>query len=342
MRAAPNETSAARRVPDSVPATNRALCAAWLDWLRQQGRAPSTIYLYGSKLDTFCGWSDRPIGDLTVTDLEMFLGRPRSKRARGNTARPSTRVGDMAILRGLYRWGCARGHLAHNPTVDLEKPKVRNAQPRAIDPELWSKVWFSERLDDSERVMLGLGHFLGFRREEMCVLHKDHFSVDSGRIVGFKRKGDTNEETSGVTPYLSCVRLFAEKAPHLIGMPEDFLEPLERLLAASGGFLLPWGERAALRHRTRPKDVCPPAGQTTPDQVSKALRRVLTRLEMPEDAFTPHALRHSFVTRLLEMGVPLEVVSRLANHSSVQITMRYFRMTNDPLARFLGVNLKGA
>lgn len=314
---------------------NRALCAAWLDWMRQQGRSDLTVYQYAEKLDSFCGWiGDRPFGDLTVADLEGYIDRPRGRRAHGEKGSASTRAQDVVIFRGLWGWACSHGHLAYNPASDLARPKVRNSNPRAIDPELWSKVWRAE-LDDAERVFLGLGFFCGLRREEICRLETKHFDADNGRIVHFKRKGDTNDKVTGVLPYLSCVRLFAEKRPELIGVPEDFLLPLASLTGEANPYVMPWGKYAVHALRRRPAALTAPSGMTSPDQLNRRLGGLLKRLGLPPNAFSPHALRHSFVTYSLEMGLPLEVVSRLANHSSVSITMRYFRMTEDPIARFL-------
>ena len=57
---------------------------------------------------------------------------------------------------------------------------------------------------------------------------------------------------------------------------------------------------------------------------------------LPRDAVTPHMLRHSFCSNLISVGVPIHTVSRLAGHSSVDVTMRYVSLGDDPLAPFLG------
>jgi site-specific recombinase XerD len=74
---------------------------------------------------------------------------------------------------------------------------------------------------------------------------------------------------------------------------------------------------------------------TNPDQLNKRLLRLQQRCGIRQPV-TPHALRHTFVTRLLEVGIPLHVVSRLANHSDVSVTMRYVKTALDPLAEFVG------
>ena len=318
-----------------VEQRNRAMCRAWLAWLGNRGRSNVTVYQYAEKLEQLCQHAgERPLSALTLSDLEAWIDRPRARRAHGAQGADATKGKDVVVVRGLYRFLVQRGHLAFDVTADLQAPAIRNHNPRAIPPEVWGAFWHARELDDTERVVYGLGFFCGLRREEICRLAPDHFDTSEGRLVHFHRKGDRGK-ASGTLPYLSCARLFGEKRPDLIGIPEAFLEPLTALLGARQGkpYLIPWGEAASLRRRAD-KPGAPP-GMTSPDQVNRRLQLRLRRLGMPERVFTPHALRHSFVTYLLEMGVPLQVVSRLAGHADVSITMRYVRLADDPLLQFL-------
>jgi integrase len=317
---------------NSVYDRNRALCAAWLDWLaKHRRRRPLTVYQYAGKLDKLCQYAgDRPLGSLHVMDLEAFVGR---QRRSGQAGADATVQRDVVVLRGLYGWANEQGHLSQNPAANLSGPTVKNHNPKAIPDELWAKVWRAE-LTSAMRVMLGLGYYCGLRREEICRLQAKHF-ID-GRIMHFPRKGDRNDKNSGVIPFESCARLYAEKRPDLLAMPEDFLLPLADAVSAASPWVLPWGGDAREPLRRRPSDVGPPPGMTNPDVINRRLGVVLVRLGLARSAFTPHALRHSFVTNLLGMGVPLVDVSHLANHSDVNITMKYYRVAEDPLAQFLG------
>lgn len=105
-------------------------------------------------------------------------------------------------------------------------------------------------------------------------------------------------------------------------------------------YVLAWGDdlgRDDDPHlRGKPRLDRYPKGWTPPNVVNKRLKATLRRCGLAEDQFTPHALRHSFVTNLLRAGVPLHVVSRLAAHADVATTMRYARTTDDPLQDLLG------
>ena len=152
----------------------------------------------------------------------------------------------------------------------------------------------------------------------------------------------------------SCIQLYRQRLPELLGDPELFNGALARLRSRlPSGPLLPWRdsqETAAGNGRQgsfpgrRPR---PSKARTTsfqpnpdtwggfipPDTMNDRLRSLCTRL--PERAITPHMLRHSFGTNLCRAKVPIEVVSRLIGHASVKVTMRYVETGNDPLADFL-------
>ena len=136
-----------------------------------------------------------------------------------------------------------------------------------------------------------------------------HF--DGGKLCGFRRKGGATANL----PWGSCVRLLDEKRPELgAGL---MVAPLDGLLRERRNceLLVDWSGR----------------GQVEAYMVNKRLRRALRREGMDELSFSPHQLRHSFCTNLLDVGVPLLSVSRLANHSSVTVTQRYLATAEDPL-----------
>lgn len=338
-------TSAASRlerlpsIERRVLAHNQKLCQGWLEWLRDHGRAKVTVYQYGAKCDELLEFlGDTPLDLATLDQLEAWVARPRRGRGKGNLGADATRAKDTLVLRGLFRWAVDHGKLASNPAAKLELPSVKNEDPRAIDVDDWRAFWSSPTLDDEERVAYGLGFFCGLRRAEVCKLESRHWNAKLGRIDDFPRKGDRSNKTSGSVPVVSLARFFAQEHPKLLGSADDFLGPLTALVEARSGsrWLLPWGERAvtmpvAWRGGSRPV----PDGATSPDQINHHLKRALRTAGLDDTLFTPHALRHSFVTYLLRAGVKLEVVSKLANHSNVNITMRYLKIADDPIEALL-------
>lgn len=312
------------------------LVDAYVNGLLDRGRAPSTVYLYRHTLDAWLRFIGKHPADATLDQVRRFMSRPRVRQGHGNIGAAATQRRELIALRGFYAYCLTVPHrsgVKASPCELAEAPTVKNKHPKAIERGLWRRVWFADSLTDAERAFLGVGFFCGFRREEITSLRLAHIDWPTMRFNGFPRKGGGDDSF----PFGSAVALFAERAPELIGTADVFLDPLYRLAMRdrARGFVLPWADTRPSYFR-RDLRVRIEAGQSHPNVVNTRLRSLLTRLGESLTAFSPHALRHSFVTYLLDSGVPLHEVSALANHSDVSVTMRYVKIGTDPLAKYHG------
>jgi integrase len=314
----------------SAPLSNTAICSAVVEWLTPR-RSPNTVYSYRQTYVSLLAAVDVPLSTVTPDVLSAWLHRPR----RGGTAAPASVRKDLAALRALFKYMGTRGLIeGADPTVLLleDAPKVHNEQPKPIPLADWRRVWFAD-LDDPSRVLLGLGCFVGLRRAEIASLSPSQVTSDPARLLGVKRKGGKRQGFH----YDTCLDVYAEVLPEWIGDPDElFRRPLGRLVAARADkvALLPYADQRESRYITRTIHTAPP-GTVNPDLCGKRLTRLLKGLGEPPGLFTLHQLRHSFCTNLCTAGVPIEVVSQLAGHSSLDITRRYIELGEDPLARFL-------
>lgn len=317
----------------------------YLDWQRRRNRAKETLFIYTDVLNKFLAWiGDSPLTTVSTRTMEEFIDRPRLRRrpehARGQTiiGSPATRKRDTTIVRSFFRYLTERGYIANNSASLLVAPTVHNVSPKAIDDEVWRAVWGHQSLSDTDRLVLGFGFFCGLRRREIVDLQPRHLDLDHQRLTSFPRKGGL----SATFPYGSATLLIAARLPRLTpGGPDVFLGSVERETRSREllPYLLAWGDALGddgdshLHGRERLDRYA--EGWTPPHIINKRLRRILRRCGLPSDSFTPHALRHSFVTNLLRAGVPLHVVSRMAAHADTNTTMRYVRTTEDPLRDLL-------
>ncbi len=310
---------------------NEVLLHEFIRWQRDtRGRQPSSVYDYASRLGRFVEYIEgTPLDRVGVEHMEQWVARPRRQR-KGRTTEgglPATRVKDIALLRSMFGYLKARGYIDSDPTVLLGGPTVRNSKPHPVDPQKWESLWANPSLTDQARVVLGLGFFVGLRRAEMVALTPDQVDVRGGRLVHFVRKGGGND----VTPYAEMVRVFEQHHPKLIGEAASFLRPFERMARDRRGQarLLPWGEQRQPGERALVKHGLD-ADSLDPAWVNTHLGRWLRLAGMP-DAFTPHQLRHSCATHLVQAGVPLHLVRDLLNHSSFNITQRYVKVASTEL-----------
>jgi integrase/recombinase XerD len=285
------------------------------------------VYQYAAKLQAFLDWIEpTPLDAVAVETIEAWLNRPRQGRAMGALRAPATIAKDVSLLRGLYGFAVARDLITRDPTSLLHAPTPKNANPRPVPDEEWIRLWSAD-LSDEARVVLGLGYFCGLRRHEIAELSGRHVDLRAQRLAGFKRKGGGDD----VLDYGELLGVVHDALPTLMpGGPETFLCPLQRLVGgAQGGLILQWTMTAP---RTRVKHQRPP-GVNDPQLIYKRMRRWLREAGVVT-ALTPHQLRHSFVTNLLRCGVPIHLVSVLANHSSIGVTMRYAKLGGQDLREF--------
>lgn len=321
---------AASREVGSCSGRGAELAREFLRWQRdQRRRTPATVYAYqrvlGSLLDAIGGTS---LDAVTVVQLERWLDRPRPGRAHGNVGAAATIAREVALVRTFYKWLFARGHVERNPTAMLVAPTVRNTHPKPLSDEVWRALWFAP-LDDVERVFLGLGFFCGLRRREMVELKSYNVDLAREQFVHFKRKGGGTD----VVPYGRMVQVFEKKMPHLLGERESFLTLLrEAADARAGMWLIAWADGWISPPRARKLAELEP-GQLDPQHLNRKLDAICEKVGIPH--VTPHQLRHSTATNLLRAGVPLAMVSRLMNHSSIQTTMRYVKSGADELGEWL-------
>ncbi len=288
--------------------------ALFLDWLGAERRSsPHTLEAYGADLAGFLGFLTNHLGaepdlaslaGLQAADIRAWLAALASHGA-GN----ATRARHLAAVRTFFRW-LARRHGIDNAALRLiVSPRAKRPLPRALSrdaaraaAEEVSEVSHSVQLQARDEALFTLLYGCGLRIAEALALNVRDAplpgSVDALRVIGKGAK-------TRVVPVLPAVRasIAAWLALHPAREPDA---PL--FVGARGGRL-----NAGVAQRT--------------------LRTFRRQRGLPEHA-TPHALRHSFATHLLEGGADLRSIQDLLGHASLTTTQRY---TSVETARLIDV-----
>jgi integrase len=304
----------------------------YLTWQRDvRGRRQTSLYDYMTRLQRFLdALGPVPLEAARIEHLESWVTRVRGGRAGGTIGKPASRAKDAAVLSSFFKYLHSRGHIVRNPAELLVTAAVHNENPKPVPMETWRRVWECDRLPDDARVVLGLGFFVGLRRFEITELQPRHVSVPAQRLVGFVRKGGGDD----ITSYGEMVGVFADALPHLIGGDaQSFLGPLHSMVQARLGRarLLDWREGYDPSRYNQTKFALGD-DDIDPEWVNSRMEGWLKLAGVGRTEFSPHMLRHSTATYLLKAGVPIHIVSRLLNHSSIAITMRYSKAGGDELA----------
>jgi integrase len=278
--------------------------------LRYRRRAPLTILQYRPVLRDFAEWAgERGPGSIASHELQAFVGAWIEAFEARNGREPSGYAvkGVIVALRSFYkyleRFGMlldGEGRATSNPTLALDVPsipqKVNDWLRQAEDETL-----LATPMSENEQAIVWLLRWSGLRIGEALSLRVSDVDFADGTI--YVRKSKTARGIRGVP-------IAPELRPKLNG----WLHVLrERGLLMDGGPLFPTRNRKPW----------------TPQQAEKVVRRVGQRAGLRIDdggisRLTPHTLRRTFGSHLLNCGVRLEVVSALLGHSSTEITERAY------------------
>lgn len=269
----------------------------------ERGLSPRTLAAYGSDLADFgaslrqrASWSRSP---------DPALEYLRGLRVRRHSA-PSTIRRRAAALRAFYRFAFADGLIPLDVASLVDLPRQARRLPDTLDPEAVERLIVAP--DEStatglrDRALLELLYASGLRISEALGLDLEDLSAEGAyvRVVG---KGDRERLVPVGEPALEALRRYlAETRP---GQAREGHTPTAR-----GG---PLFVSARGRRLSR---------QAAWEVVRSAARRAGLVAHV-----SPHTLRHSFATHLLEGGADLRVVQELLGHASINTTQLYTHLT---------------
>lgn len=288
--------------PSLRSAWSEALTALDRD-LRRRGAAEKTRRAYGIDIQQFAGWA---AGQGAAPEaLEPRLVRRYAALLSERGMAPTTVARKLASLRALCAILVDAGTLEHNPAELVASPKRPARLPRTLRPAevfaLLERIPATTALELRDRAMFELAYGAGLRAEELVNL--DLAGVDfDGEEIRVEGKGSkTRFVPLGEHAAAALDRYLARARPALTGP-----EPDPALLLSKSG------------RRLSPSDV-------------RRRLSVWTRRAALQAGVSPHWLRHSFATHLLEGGADLRAIQELLGHASMSTTQIYTRVESSRL-----------
>jgi integrase/recombinase XerD len=271
----------------------------------ERGLSPATIRAYRSDLDDFAsargsaaGW-----GHSEDAAVRYLAARAKRGRPRDPGLAPTSLRRRAASIRGFYRFAFGEGLIEVDVAQHIDLPR----QPRLLPDTL--SVDEVERLleaapDVRARALLELLYAAGLRVSEATGLDREDLSLDGGfvRVIG---KGDRER---------------------LVPVGDVALDWLRRWLDEGRPLLLELGH--ATLDRGGPLFLGDRGGRLARQQAF-AIVRTATRTAGLSGRISPHTLRHSFATHLLEGGADLRIVQELLGHASISTTQLYTHLTGE-------------
>ena len=266
----------------------------YLEYLEiEKGLSENTIESYRRDLSYFLDKFDT-FDEISRTDINNYIKELRDKKYT-----PSSVTRKIASLRGFFKWLCAGELIKTNPTLTLEQPKNPKHLPKVISLEDIENILHAE-LKSQEKLIVELLYGCGLRVSELTNLKITDIDTKTG-FVRCYGKGSKERIVPIGKKVKDALNKYIPERDFLI---QKFDLQTKNLLISEHG-----------RKYTR-QDVY----NFIHEQGKKINKNI-----------SPHTLRHSYATHLLENGADLRVVQELLGHSDVATTQLYTHISKKRL-----------
>jgi integrase/recombinase XerD len=272
----------------------------------ERGLSSNTILAYGRDLAAFASWAEkmgrRGPRSIHRTEIQDYL---REMRLRGLSPRSSARA--LATLRVFFRFLRQEGITREDPTAEIEGPRTERSLPKAISSSEVERLLRTPDLSTShgmrDSAMIELLYATGLRVSELTGLRLEDLHLDLGYLL-CRGKGSRerlvpvgSQASLRVQEYLAAARTTITKGK---AGPFVFVQSAGKPLTRQAFW--------------------------------KNLRRYALEAGV-KGRISPHVLRHSFATHLLDNGADLRAVQKMLGHADISTTQIYTFVHRERLKR---------
>ncbi len=270
----------------------------------EQGLARSTQSAYRSDLRAFAGWLGQRHRSLLAADRADVHDYLADRLHAGYQARSTARW--LSSVRHFYRLWLRLGRIGHDPSARIDAPRLPRKLPRPLNETEVEALLAAPDHDTPaglrDRAMLELLYAAGLRVTELVTLTIDSVNLRQG-VLRVRGKGDKDRLVPiGDEAQQWLSRFLAEGRAQLLG-------------AQRGSWLFPAARGAALTRQV----------------FWRQLKVYGQRAGIDGERLSPHVLRHSFATHLLNHGADLRALQMLLGHASLSTTQIYTLIAREGL-----------
>ena len=293
-----------------VPDADADVIAAFLDatWA-ESGLARPSLDGYRRDLEGFARWRDGAHGGLARADRAALFDYFAWRTREGYSPRSNARL--LSSLRAFFAYRLRRGDRTDDPTALLDPPKLPRSLPKALAESEIDALLAAPPTDAPEglrdRAMLELMYAAGLRVSELVNLPTTAVNLRQG-VIRVTGKGSKER---------------------LVPLGEESQHWLETYLAQARPALA--NKRSLVALFLTPRGEAP-----SRQQFWTLVKRYAAAAGIDPVRISPHGLRHSFATHLLNRGADLRALQLLLGHSSLSTTQIYTLVAREHLKQLHG------
>ena len=271
------------------------LLSEYLEYLEiEKGLSENTTQAYRRDLTDFISGIKVELSNINRNQITTYIRNLHEKHYS-----PTSVMRKIASLRGFFKWLCANNYCNANPTLTLEQPKVPKKLPKVMTVQEIETL-LNQHLTKLEKVILELLYDCGLRVSELVNLKINDYDLNAKYIQCYG-KGSKERIVPMGKKAVNAIKNYLPERDFLI---QKFRLNTKKLLIHEHG-----------REMTR---------QDVYNFIHSQGKKI-------HKTISPHTLRHSFATHLLENGADLRVVQELLGHSDVSTTQLYTHISKKRL-----------
>ncbi|MEW5756382.1 MAG: site-specific tyrosine recombinase XerD [Pseudomonadota bacterium] len=284
---------------------DKAVIASFLDalWM-ERGLSDNTLVAYRNDLEGLAEWLQRVHRThLLGAQRELVLAYLAERAIQGNKPRSSARL--LSSLRRFYQYQVREERLTEDPSARIEAPKLGRGLPKSLTESEVEALLLAPKLNEAnglrDRAMLELMYASGLRVSELVGLQISQLNLRQG-----------------------VVRVFGKGAKErIVPLGDEAADWLQRYCNEARPDLIKGNVSETLFVTNR-------GGQITRQTFWYAIKRYAQAAGIHK-SISPHTLRHSFATHLLNHGADLRAVQMLLGHSDLSTTQIYTHVARERL-----------
>ncbi|WP_282011653.1 tyrosine recombinase XerC [Nitrospina watsonii] len=279
----------------------------------EKNASPHTVTGYLKDLNQFCaflrqsGHACTPEGEVDIHQVDRLAVRSYLAYLYQQSSTGTTMNRKLSALSSFFQFLCRENHIKTNIVKTIPAPRKKNALPAYLSvDEMFRLLDLPDNegfLGVRDRAMLELFYSTGMRISELTGLTLDSIHLDERR-VNVLGKGKKERILPLGRKAVDAVRAYLKERHTLLEKKKPETPPAQLFLNTRGGAV-----------------------------TVRGVRKILDRYLGPafSRGLSPHSIRHSFATHLLESGADLRSIQEMLGHASLSTTQKYTHLTIDRL-----------